>query len=557
MTTATGPAGNLYLIGFSYTGKTAVARVLAERLGWGHVDTDAEIERRSGKQISQIFRTDGEAFFRELETALLRELASRSGLVVSTGGGIVVDPMNRSLMWESGTVAALEARPETVLRRMRSGGDGEAERPLLQRPWPLDEIRQLKSRRQRHYAEADITVHTDSLGIEEVADAVVGQLRDFVRRGAAADDAGDADVAYTVETESHSYSIVVGVGVLASLGQRLRNLGLSGSAHVIVDGAIEKTHGAVAVESVREAGFPARVFALPPGEASKTIRMAEDLYAWLAEGRTERRDVIVAVGGGVAGDLGGFVAATYARGLPLVQVPTTVLAVADASIGGKVAVDLPVGKNLVGAFHQPQMVLADVRVLRTLPERDRVAGWAEVVKTGLIADPDLVTFLEDNVENLLGGQDDAVRHALSRCAAIKGRVVSLDERETTGLRATLNYGHTLGHAIEAVTNFEGVLHGEAVAVGMSFAGALAARLGRLGAADLDRQERLLDSFGLPRRLPGGLDAAAVRAAISLDKKVEGGVNRWVLLDRIGHAQLRADVDAATVQQALEEFFAGG
>ena len=557
MITADGPAGNLYLIGFSYTGKSAVAAALAERLGRPHVDTDAEIERRTRRSIPEIFRTEGEAFFRELETELLRELADRSGLVVSTGGGIVVDPMNRSLLWESGTVAALEARPETVLERMRSGHDGETARPLLQRPQPLDEIRQLKARRQRHYAQADLTVHTDSLGIEGVTDAVAGQLRGVVRRDTPTDDAVDADLAYTVETEGHSYPVVVGTGVLASLGERLRGLGLSGVAHLIVDGAIEATHGAAAVESVRAAGFPARVFAVPPGEASKTVRTAEGLYAWLAEGRAERRDVIVAVGGGVAGDLGGFVAATYARGLPFVQVPTTVLAMADASIGGKVAVDLPVGKNLVGAFHQPHMVLADVHVLGTLPERERVAGWAEVVKTGLIADPALVAFLEDNARSLLAGDDDAVRHALKRCAAIKGRVVSLDEREATGLRATLNYGHTLGHAIEAVTNFEGVLHGEAVAAGMSFAGALAVGVGRLAAADFERQEALIASFGLPKRPPPGLDAAALAEAVSLDKKVEGGVSRWVLLDRIGHAQLRSDVDAAAVRQTLDAFLGGG
>ncbi len=555
MTNATRPTGNVYLIGFSYTGKSAVARVLAQRLGWEHLDTDAEIEHRAGKRVSEIFETEGEVDFRERETDLLRELSERSGLVVSTGGGIVVDPMNRSLLSGSGTVVTLEARPETVLERMLSGGDRETDRPLLQRPRPLDEIRRLKSRRQRYYAEADITVHTDSLAIEDVARVVEGQLDAATRRDATVGVEGDADLAYTVETENDSYPIIVGAGVLESLGHRLRDLGLVGTVHLMVDGAIEATYGATAEGALRGAGFTTRQFAVPPGEESKTVQMAGDLYAWLAEGKTERRDIVVAVGGGVTGDLGGFVAATYARGLPFVQVPTTLLAMADASIGGKVAVDLPVGKNLVGAFHQPRMVLADVRVLATLPERDRVAGWAEVIKTGLIADADLVSFLEDNARDLLAVDADTVRHALRRCAAIKGRIVSLDERETTGLRATLNYGHTVGHAIEAVTNFESVLHGEAVAVGMSFAGRLAARLGHLGAAELERQEALIGSFGLSMRPSSSIDATSIMNAMALDKKVERGASRWVLLDRIGHARLRADVDPATADAAVEEFFA--
>ena len=552
--TGTGPAGNIYLIGFSFTGKTTVGRLLAHRLGMFFVDSDDEIERAVGRPISEIFEPDGETHFRELETELLRELSNQSGRVISTGGGIVVDPTNRELMDGSGTVVCLEARPVTILERLQRASDNESSRPLLQRTRPLDAIRRLKSRRQRHYAEANVTVHTDFLQPDGVVEAIVGLLRSDTPTLIPIGEANDPDLAYSVETETASYPIVVGAGALDSLGERMRTLGLSGSAHIIVDGAIESSVGRQAADAVQKSGYRTRMYALTPGEASKTLVMAGELYSWLVEGKAERRDIIVAVGGGVVGDLAGFVAATYARGLTFIQVPTTVLAMADASIGGKVAVDLPAGKNLVGAFYQPALVLADVKVLSTLPERDRAAGWAEVVKTGLIMDEDLVSFLEGNISGFLGGDEAVARRALARCAALKGRVVSLDERETSGLRATLNYGHTLGHAIETVTGYSNVFHGEAVAIGMSFAGILAANIGRLSRPDLERQQRLISRLGLPIRPPEGLDLNAVRDAMKLDKKVESGANRWVLLDRVGHAQLRSDVDQTAADEMLEVFF---
>lgn len=554
MTTGADPAGNVYLTGFSYTGKSTVGGLLATRLGHTYIDTDEQIERRTGRSIPEIFRTEGEVYFRELETELLKELADQKARVVSTGGGIVLDPLNRELMAQAGAIVCLEARAETILKRLRQAADNESDRPLLQLPNPLDEIRLLKARRQRYYSEADVTVHTDALDVDGVVESIVAQLRGTGRPHRAPSEDFDPDVAYKVETEITSYSIVVGTGVLHSIGNRVRGLGFSGTAHIVVDGAIEGSYGQTVGESLRGAGFGSRTFVLPPGEGSKTVEKAGEIYEWLAAGKAERRDVLVAIGGGVAGDLGGFVAATYARGLSFVQVPTTVLAMADASIGGKVAVDLATGKNLVGAFYQPSLIVADISVLKTLPTRDRIAGWAEVVKTGLIADEELVSFLESNAPGLTGGDEALMRHALARCAAIKGRAVSLDERETTGLRATLNYGHTLGHAIETATGFEGVLHGEAVAMGMSFAGRLAVEMGRLSQGDLSRQEALIAAFGLPPGPPDGIDIDAIRTTMSLDKKVESGRNRWVLLDRIGHAQLRGDVDPAIADGLLERFF---
>lgn len=559
-----GPStATIYLTGFSYTGKTTVGRIIAERLGLAYVDTDLQIELRQGKAISEIFADEGESAFRDLEAAVLRDLAERSGLVVATGGGMVKDPSNRRLMAQDGIIICLDARPGTILSRMRADQSDAMVRPLLAHSDPLRQIETLKAGRQRHYAIADWTVQTDSLSLEEAASeaihgAEIGSRR--LQAGASLEPAvtlsEQQEVAYTVRTETATYPIVVGAGLIASLGSRMKELGLIGQAHVIADESIARSLGESVLISLREAGIVNRLFTVPSGETSKNLEQTEALYAWLAEGRAERRDIVIALGGGVVGDLAGFVAATYVRGLAFVQVPTTLLAMVDASIGGKVAIDLPVGKNLVGAFHQPALVLADVQNLASLPERDLRAGWAEVLKTGFVLDHDLVTYLEERSDDLQSGNEEAVSHAVARCATIKGSVVSLDEHETTGLRARLNYGHTLGHALEAATGYTGLLHGEAVAIGMSFAGELALRAGMLTQSDKDRHDQLLKRFGLPTTPPQGTDRAVVLNALSLDKKAAEGRTRWVLLDGIGHGLLRSDVPQELVDETLDAFLSG-
>ncbi|MDP7620101.1 MAG: shikimate kinase, partial [Dehalococcoidia bacterium] len=233
MTTGTDPGGNVYLTGFSYTGKSIVGGLLATRLGHMYIDTDEQIERRTGRSIPEIFRTEGEVYFREIETELLKELADQKGRVVSTGGGIVLDPLNRQLMAQAGIIVCLEAKAETILERLRQAADNESERPLLQLPNPLDEIRFLKGRRQRHYSEADVTVHTDALDVDGVVESIVVQLRGTDRSHRPPSEDFESDVAYKVETEIASYSIVVGTGVLHSIGHQVRGLGFSGTAHIL------------------------------------------------------------------------------------------------------------------------------------------------------------------------------------------------------------------------------------------------------------------------------------------------------------------------------------
>jgi len=554
----------IFLTGFSGSGKSAVAGLVAAALGWRALDTDGIIEERAGRPISDIFARDREERFREMETEALREAARQTEVVVATGGGIVQSAANRRLMADGGFVVCLEGRPDILWQRLRDAGGSATERPLLAGPDPLGRIRALKARRQPFYALADYTVHTDSLGLPQVAEEVVRAWRRLSARaardpdrlsdlpagqeGATGAGAGDHPACW-VNAESARYPVYVEWGALARLGERLREAGLSGAAHVISDDQVWHHYGEAILASLRQASFEADSYVVPAGEASKTLTTASHLYEWLASRRVERGHAVVALGGGMVGDLAGFTAATYLRGLPLVHVPTSLLAMVDASIGGKVAVNLSEAKNLVGAFYQPRLVVTDISALTTLPARELTSGWAEVVKHALIMDPDLLSTLETRVADLRRLEPEVTTAVVRRNVELKAQVVSEDEQETTGRRTILNYGHTVAHGLEAASDYEALLHGEAVAVGMAAAAEIGQRLGMTPLALAERQAAVLSSFGLPQEAPG-IDPERALAAMALDKKVSGRAVRWVLLEGVGHPVLRDDVPATLVRQAV-------
>ncbi len=553
------PPSRIVLTGFSGTGKSAVAALVAQRLGWDVVDTDALVEQAAGRPIADIFARDGEARFRELEAEAVRQACARPNAVVSVGGGATLRPDSRRLLADGGFIVCLEARPETVLQRLR---EGEAEeRPLLAGPGPLSRIRELKAARQPVYALADCTIHTDGLTAEDVAAEVV---RAFEERSAAAlaapgrleamaggaSAALPAGAACVVRAASATYPVFVEWGALVGLGARMRDAGLTAQAYLISDEDVFARYGMRAQAALEAADIPVHAYTVPPGEASKSLETAAAVYDWLIERRAERGHTIVALGGGMVTDLAGFVAATYARGLPLVQTPTSLLAMVDAAVGGKVAVNHPRSKNAIGAFYQPRFVLADVSTLRTLPERE-LSGWAEAIKHALILDAELLTFFEEQAEAVLRLEPEPTTEAIRRSVAVKAAVVSEDEREETGRRTLLNYGHTVGHAIEAATAYGRFRHGEADAIGMTVAAVISRRLGLLSPEEERRQRELLERF----RLPTGahdIDRATVISAMTLDKKVRAGAVRWVLLEGIGRAVVRDDVPQSVVEEALDE-----
>lgn len=543
---------NIFLTGFSTTGKSTVARGVAALLGWSYVDTDAEVERLAGKSIPDIFVSDGEARFRELESQALRQACRRQRTVAATGGGAILDPANRDAMAAAGMVVCLEAKAETIYARLQEAArQGGGIRPLLAVADPLRRIAELKQQRQHLYALADWTVHTDHLTIPLVCQEVVhGWRRWRQARWDEAASADSADLAAEVVTPTDSYPVLVGEGLLAGLGERLTEIGLHGSAFIVSDNTVFPLYGAAVEAALRASGFAVRSLTVPAGEGSKTLDNAQRLYRWLAAARAERQDVVVALGGGVVGDLAGFVAATYLRGLALVQAPTTLTAMVDASIGGKTGVDLPQAKNLVGSFYQPRLVAADVSTLATLPRRELMAGWAEVVKHAMILDASYFESLEREAGALLKLGRAPLIEAIRRSAAIKAAVVSEDEKEG-GKRTLLNYGHTIAHGLEAATGYRRLLHGEAVAIGMAGAAAISRRMGLLPAAAAERQAALLRRFGLPLSCPG-IDSGAVREAMKLDKKVKGKAIRWVLLEGLGRAAVRQDVPEDAVTDAISQ-----
>ncbi|HEY8477549.1 MAG TPA: 3-dehydroquinate synthase [Chloroflexota bacterium] len=352
-----------------------------------------------------------------------------------------------------------------------------------------------------------------------------------------------------VQTPGGAYRVVVGPGAVNALPTYLDADGLAGRVRLIADATVFALHGERVVETLRAGGRQVSWALVPPGEERKNLDEASRLYDWLVECGTERGDLVLALGGGVVGDLAGFVAATFLRGLRFVQVPTTLLAQVDASVGGKVGVNHPRGKNLIGAFHQPSLVIADVDLLRSLPQRELTAGWSEVVKTAAILDAPLFEALESRVD-AFRRLDDGVAGVVRACVALKARVVEADERES-GLRMILNYGHTTAHAVEAVTDYRRYLHGEAVAIGMVVAARLSEAMGLLDGVDVARQVALIERFGLPTRA-SGLDVESVLDAMHRDKKARDGQLTWVLLTRIGEAVCRRDVPLSLVRRVLAE-----
>ncbi len=559
------PPLRITLTGFSGSGKSTVARLVAERLGWQAVDSDNLIEAAAGRSVREIFESDGEAAFRASETAIFEALRPRQQIVVAAGGGGGLDESTRRAIVEAGIVICLDAAVETVVERLADATT--AERPLLASLDPAARIRRLKARRATVYALADAVISTDYLSPAEVADEVVrfyeryGE-RAFERSGRAAaltqsppwlPQITDAPGATTfVRTTGGEYPAYVAWGALERLGQHTKRATGARRAFLISDANVLSTWGETAVASLRGQGLETAAFTLPPGDASKSLAEAGRAYDWLASQRAERRDVIVALGGGVVGDFAGFVAGTYLRGLAYVQAPTSLLAMVDAAIGGKTALNQAGAKNIVGLFNQPKAVVADVATLKTLPHRALVEGLAEAIKHALIRDADLLDLLEARLDDLLGLDPELTTAVIGRNVRIKGEVVGEDERETGGVRELLNYGHTLGHAFEAAGGYEALLHGEAVSIGMVAAAAIGARIGLTPPALVERQNRLIERAGLPPRPPPGLDRARIVAALALDKKVVAGGQRWVLLEGVGRPVVRDDVPTAVVESVLDE-----
>jgi 3-dehydroquinate synthase len=360
-----------------------------------------------------------------------------------------------------------------------------------------------------------------------------------------------------VPLADRTYSILIGRSLLARLGDRCRRENLGGRCAIITDSNVARLYAQPAKETLAAAGFDSLLITIPAGESAKSLRSVQACYDQLAAHRLERKSFVVALGGGVVGDLAGFVAATYLRGIPFVQVPTTLLAQVDSSVGGKVGVNLKAGKNLVGAFYQPRFVLCDLATLDTLPSREFRAGLAEVIKYGIIYDAALFRKLERELPQLLQRTENVLGSVVARCCAIKAEVVGQDETEG-GLRAILNFGHTVGHALEAISGYGQFLHGEAISIGQVAAAELSEALLGLSAAEVDRVRQLLERAGLPIGIKlSPAQQGRLLQAMQLDKKVSGGEVKFVLARRIGEVLYGRKVPGPQLNQVLTSLARNG
>jgi shikimate kinase / 3-dehydroquinate synthase len=551
---------NLILAGFMGTGKTTVGRLCAHRLGYDFVDADVEIEMRAGLSIPRIFEQQGEAYFRALETALVQELVQRERAVIATGGGMIVDQANRRALLNAGVAVGLTAAPDAILRRVDA-----STRPMLRGDDPCVRVASLLKERAPAYRELHYTVDTTARTPDEAADCICA-LYAAERRRIAVKTPGASEGA----RGGDHYDIVIGENVLDQIGFALAGRGWSAPFAIVSDERVAPHYAGRVRQSLARAGIASFVHTMPAGESAKHLRTVEDMYRAFSEHGLERNGAVIAVGGGVVGDATGFAAATYLRGVPFVQVPTSLLAMADSSVGGKVGVDTSFGKNLVGAFKQPELVVMDVGCLRTLPPVELRCGYAEIVKAALIAGGDAYGRVCAGVQ--MGGSkdmDSALMATLIDAIELKRNVVEEDPFEQ-GRRALLNLGHTFGHGVEAWSRFA-IKHGEAVALGMLCAARASHALGWCSEALVRDVMALLSAAGLPTSLrdfaPGGesgdnarelpaFDVDQVWQLMQSDKKKRSGRLRFVMLRGPGDCFVTDAVDEAQARQALVQLRGG-
>jgi 3-dehydroquinate synthase len=527
---------NIFLVGLMGAGKTTIGRMLARRLGMRFADSDHEIEARTGASVPWIFEIEGEASFRRREADMIRELSAGSGLVLATGGGAVLNPESRRLLAERGTVVYLRASVNSILQRTSH----DKNRPLLQTADPRRKLEDLTSQREPLYREiADLVIDTGRPNVQSMVQTILDQLAamDAARQRAKARTTMNEQACSTLNVDlgERSYPILIGRGLLDDGELLTRHIGTSSGAGAKIAIVTNTTVAPLYLDKVaaplRAAGREVVAIVLPDGEEHKNWQSLNLVFDALLANKCDRKTTLVALGGGVIGDLTGYAAASYMRGVPFVQIPTTLLSQVDSSVGGKTGINHPLGKNMIGAFYQPRAVIADTATLDTLPDRELSAGLAEVIKHGAILDLAFFDWIEANIGRLVARDHTALAYAIARSCEIKADVVKRDEREG-GLRAVLNFGHTFGHAIENGLGYGAWLHGEAVGCGMVMAADLSHRLGLLDADSALRVRRLVKAAGLPVEAPD-LGPERWIELMEVDKKNEGGEIKFILLKPLG------------------------
>jgi shikimate kinase / 3-dehydroquinate synthase len=539
---------SVVLVGMMGAGKTSVGKRLAAKLGLPFVDADAEIEAGAQLTVSEIFERFGEAYFREGERKVIARLLNSGPVVLATGGGAFMNATTRENIARHGVSIWLKPSFEVLLARVRK----KSNRPLLKTADPERTLRQLLDERSPIYALADFTIDSVDAAHDSVVEAIFQRLNGALGSDAETSPQGRRRV--EVPLGARAYSILIGPSALDDAGAEIARIAPGVNCAVVTDARVAPLYLDRLAASLDRAGLRSTSIVCPPGEGSKSYSEFARVVDALIEARIERRDIVIALGGGVVGDLAGFCAASLRRGVRLVQIPTTLLAQVDSSVGGKTGINSRHGKNLIGAFHQPSLVLADTACLNSLSERDFRAGFAEVVKYGLIGDHGFFEFLESNWRDIFAGGPSRAEAIAISCTA-KARVVVADETER-GERALLNFGHTFGHALEKLTAYDParLVHGEGVAIGMALAFRFSRELGLCSGQDAVRVEAHLKAVGLPTRI-GDIpdfkgDPESLLAAMRQDKKVERGKLTFILARGIGESFVARDIDEGGVSAFL-------
>jgi 3-dehydroquinate synthase len=563
----------IYLVGFSGSGKSTIAKTVGEMLQWPFCDLDDLIVERTGTPIPIIFQQQGETGFRVLESEALHAASTADRFVIATGGGTVTRPENRNFMAGKGWIICLEAQAQTLLARIQhqlKESDPRAIRPMLDAIYPLDQIRALKHTRQPVYSLADWTVHTDRLSSEDVAAEVVRAVRILEQSNEPprSEETGGAPLRHSLNPDlpppilvpagPWPYYVVVDWDHLQSLGDQVRRvLPQVRRAAILTSPQTWQRLGSTAKASLERTGLDVHVLEVAPDESIKTSDEVNAIHDWLLSIPLRRDDVFIIIGGGAIDDVGGFAASTYMRGVALVKVPTSLEGMVDTSIGGKTALNHPRARNLIGTFFHPRLVWADASLLKYEPKDDLRAEWAEVVKYAMletsllreqVAGKSLFEELTDHVVELARLEEKILLNIIARCVALKAQVVAGDERDSGQYRIFLNYGHTIGHALEAATNYQ-LQHGDAVAIGMAIEARLAVRVGLADQSVAERQDQLLTRFSLPTKLPH-ISHDSLLAHINYDKKVFGNAPRWILPVAVGRAIVSSAVSESDLIEVL-------
>lgn len=535
------PINNIALTGLMGSGKSSVGRTIARFLKRQFIDTDYLIEREENKTIQEIFSKKGEPYFRELETKMIKKVLKNKNVVISLGGGAIANDENRKIVKEKAKLVTLLATPEDLIARIKR----RSHRPLLKGNNELETLQKLWKERESAYLDSHLQVDTADKEIDEISNEIINSLN--IKK------VTNYKLKVSLDRESVRYNIR-----FKNISQlNLSELNLGTKALIVTQEPIAE-HYLDRLKKLLGAQFDVFTMKIDDGEEAKNFFTYQLLMQKCLALGLERNDTIIAFGGGVVGDLAGFAASTYLRGINLVQIPTTLLSMIDSSVGGKTGINVDEGKNLIGSFYQPRKVIIDVNFLKTLPEKEYKCGLGELIKYSLLGSrwdvllgESFFSFLSRNAEKIIAQDTDIVRDTVEHCLKIKSSIVSQDEKEK-GIRAHLNLGHTFGHAIEEITKYKRYSHGEAVAIGIVCACRLAELVGSLQESESERVIELMKTFGLSHSIPDDIKTDDIVKAFKRDKKVQDGKVRFVLpKTRIGRVDIFDDIDMDLAKRAID------